>query len=160
MLAQPLEFIQDSAGLNLIGRISMRVSAYLFLATAMLPLIAHGASLNLREGEWEITMKMDMPGMPMAMPAQVMSRCITKKDLANPVPGPQAGDGRCKVSDHRMQGNTATWKMACADGTTGSGTATYGDTSYTSTMTMMQGGQPPAMTMHQNGRYLGACKKP
>jgi hypothetical protein len=117
----------------------------------------------MREGEWEITMKMEMPGMPMAMPPQVMQRCITKKDLADahkPVPGPQAGDSRCKLSDHKMQGNTATWKMTCEDGTTGSGTATYGETSYTSTITTLQGGQPPALTMHQNGRYLGVCRKP
>jgi len=138
----------------------MRVSAFCVLAAAILAPHAYGAAPNMREGEWEFTMKMEMPGMPMAMPAQVMSRCITKKDLGNPVPGPQPGDSRCKMTDHRMQGNTATWKMACEDGTTGSGTATYGDTTYTSTITTLQGGQPPAMTMHQNGRYLGACKKP
>jgi len=139
---------------------SMRnAAAYVVAALVSAPVLAHGAAPNLREGEWEITMKMEMPGMPMAMPAQVMQRCVTKKDLANPVPGPQAGDGRCKMTDHRMQGNTATWKLACEDGTTGSGTANYGDTSYTSTITTQQGGQSPAMTMHQSGRYLGACRK-
>ncbi|MGH8661778.1 MAG: DUF3617 domain-containing protein [Burkholderiales bacterium] len=138
----------------------MRVAATCVLAAAVLVPHAYGAAPNMREGEWEITLKMEMPGMPMAMPPQVMSRCVTKKDLANPVPGPQAGDSRCKTTDHRMQGNTATWKMACEDGTTGSGTATYSDTSYTSTITTLQGGQAPAMTMRQNGRYLGACRKP
>lgn len=137
----------------------MRIAAVCVIAAAVLAHHAHGAAPNMREGEWEITMKMEMPGMPMAMPAQVMQRCITKKDLANPVPGPQAGDGRCKMTDHKIQGNTATWKMACEDGTTGSGTATYSDTSYTSTITTQHGGQAPAMTMHQSGRYLGACRK-
>jgi hypothetical protein len=141
----------------------MRFAAFSVLAAAAFAFHAHGATPNMREGEWEITMKMEMPGMPMAMPPQVMQRCITKKDLADAertLPGPQAGDSRCKSTDHKMQGNTAPWKMACADGTTGSGTVTYNDTTYTSTITMLQGGQPPAMIMHQNGRHLGACRKP
>jgi hypothetical protein len=141
----------------------MRNPALYVVAAAVLAPHAYGAPPNMREGEWEITMKMEMPGMPMAMPPQVMQRCITKKDLADahkPVPGAQAGDSRCKLSDHKMQGNTATWTMTCEDGTTGSGTATYGETSYTSTITTLQGGQPPALTMRQNGRYLGACRKP
>ena len=141
----------------------MRVAAACALAAAVLAPHAYGAAPNMREGEWEITMKMEVPGMPMAMPPQLMQQCVTKKDLADqhkPVPGAQARDSRCKTTDHKMQGNTATWKMACEDGTTGSGTATYSNTSYTSTITMMQGGQPPAMTMHQSGRHLGSCKKP
>ena len=141
----------------------MRIAALYVIAAAVLVPPAHGAAPNMREGEWEITMKMEMPGMPMAMPPQVTQRCITNKDLADPqkpVPGAQPGDSGCKTTDHKMQGNTATWKMACEDGTTGSGTATYSNTSYTSTITMMQGGQPPAMTMQQSGRHLGACKKP
>jgi hypothetical protein len=108
-------------------------------------------------------MKMEMPGMPMAMPPQVMQQCITKKDLAGahkPAEAAQGGDSRCKLTDHKMQGSTATWKMACEDGTKGSGTATYSDTTYTSTITTLQGGQPPALTMHQSGRYLGPCRKP
>jgi hypothetical protein len=62
-----------------------------------------------------------------------------------------------------MQGNTASWNMACkGEGAmTGSGTATYSGTSYTGTnrMTMTRGGQVQTMTMQYSGRRLGECKK-
>jgi len=143
----------------------MRIAAITVLAAALLAPHAQGATPNIREGQWEITMSMEVPGMPKGgMPPQVMQQCITKKDLADPrkpVPGGKAGDSRCKLTDHKMQGNTATWKVACEDGTTGVGTATYSSTSYTSTntITSSRGGQAQTMTMHQNGRYLGACTK-
>jgi hypothetical protein len=63
-----------------------------------------------------------------------------------------------------MQGNTATWNMACkGDGAmTGSGSITYSGTSYAGTnrMTMTQSGYTQTMTMQYSGRHLGACKKP
>ncbi len=143
----------------------MRFTALTVLATALLVSHAHGAAApNMKDGLWEITMKMEMAGMPQAMPPQVMQQCITKKDLQDPAkatPG-STHDGRCKMTDHKMQGNTATWNVVCTDGTTGSGTATYSSTSYTSAnkITSQQGGQAHAMTIHHNGRYLGDCKKP
>jgi len=119
----------------------------------------------MKEGLWEITMKMEMAGMPRAMPPQVMQHCITQKDLQDPaktMPGNSPRDGRCKMTDHKMQGNTAAWNVVCEDGTTGSGIATYSSTSYTSTnkITSKHGGQAQTMTMHNDGRYLGDCKKP
>jgi hypothetical protein len=144
----------------------MRITALPVLATALLVSHAHGAAApNMKDGLWEITMKMEMAGMPQAMPAQVMQRCITKKDLEDPakaMPGNSPPDGRCKMTDHKMQGNTATWNIACEDGTAGSGTATYGSTSYTSTnkITSKRGAEAHTMTMHNSGRYLGDCKKP
>ena len=44
---------------------------------------------------------------------------------------------------------------------TGTGTATYSGTSYTTTtkMAMVRGGQTMNMTMAQTGKYLGPCKK-
>jgi len=125
---------------------------------------AHSATPNMKEGLWEITTKMEVPGMPAGMPPQVMQKCFTQEDFKDPrqaVPGKDARDARCKMTDHKVQGNSATWNMACEDGTKGVGTATYSGTTYTSTntITSSRGGKAQTMTMHYSGRHLGACKK-
>lgn len=138
----------------------------LFLAAALLSGHVHSAAPNMKEGLWEITMKMEMPGMPAGMQPQVMQQCITRKDLEDPrktTPGNDPTGNRCQVTDHKVQGNTASWNMACkGEGAmTGSGTVTYSGTSYqgTSRMTMKQGGQVQTMTMHYSGKRIGDCKK-
>lgn len=145
----------------------MRYVTTCLLAAAILCGSAHAAAPNMKDGLWEITMKMDMPGMPAGMKPQVMRQCITKKDLEDPrKTAPSGGDprdNRCQMTDYKMQGNTASWNMACKgeDAMTGSGTATYSGTSYTGTnrMTMKRGGQVQTMTMQYSGRHLGECKK-
>jgi len=144
----------------------MRLATSL-LAAALFSAHVYAAAPNMKEGLWEITTKMEVPGMPAGIPPQVMQRCFTKKDLEDPrktMAGRESQDSRCQVTDHKVQGNTATWNFACKgeDAMTGSGTATYGGTSYTSTnkMTTQHGGQAQTMTMHYSGRHLGACKKP
>lgn len=143
----------------------MRMTALPAIAAALATCHAYGAAApNMKDGLWEITMKMEMAGLPQARPPQVMQHCITKKDLEDPaaMPGNSPRDGRCKMTDHKMQGNTATWNVVCEDGTTGSGSATYSGTSYTSTnkITSKHGGQTQTITMLNNGRRLGDCKKP
>src|SRR5690348_5611509 len=126
----------------------MRLATTSLLAVAVLSLPAYGAAPNMKEGLWEITTKAEMPGMPAGMKPQVVQQCITKKDLEDPrrtTPGNNPKDDRCQVTDYKMQGNTASWNMACkGEGAmTGSGTVTYSGNSYTGTtrMTMKQGGQ-------------------
>lgn len=145
----------------------MRYLTTCLLAAATLSGGAHAAAPNMKEGLWEITMKMDMPGMPAGMKPQVVQQCFTKKDLEDPrKTAPSGGDpkdNRCQMTDYKVQGNTATWAMACKgeDAMTGSGTATYSGTSYSGTnkMTMKRSGQAQTMTMHYSGRHLGECKK-
>ena len=136
------------------------------LAAGMLALSAHAAAPNMQEGLWEVTMKMEAPGMPAGIPPQVIQQCITKKDLEDPrrsTPGNDPKDDRCVVTDHKVQGNTATWNVACKgeNAMTGTGTATYSGTSYTgsSKMTMKQGGKLQTMNMQYSGKRLGECKK-
>ena len=126
---------------------------------------AHAQSPNMKEGLWEMVTKMEMAGMP-SMPPQTMQRCVTKADLADPTkttPGAQ-GDKQCKISDYKLSGNTASWKVACAgeSGMTGTGSITYAGTSYngTQTMSMKVDGKPHNMTMNFSARHLGDCKKP
>ncbi|RPJ77906.1 MAG: DUF3617 family protein, partial [Deltaproteobacteria bacterium] len=39
------------------------------------------AEPNLKEGKWEVTTTMEMPGMPMQLPPFTYTQCITKSDL-------------------------------------------------------------------------------
>jgi hypothetical protein len=59
---------------------------------------------------WEITTKMDMPGMPMAMPATTVKVCIPKG--AERDPKYTAGKG-CVISDVKTSGNKTSWSMRC-----------------------------------------------
>lgn len=141
-----------------------------FLAVAIGSFAVAGAALgatpNMNEGLWEITVKMDMPGMPAGAPPQVMQRCFTQKDFQNPekmAPGNDPKSSRCETSDYKLQGNTATWKMACQgdNAMTGAGSMTFSGASYTGTnkMAMKHGDQTMNMTMNYAGKHLGPCKK-
>ena len=139
-----------------------------YLTVALLaccPLAVNAATTNMKEGVWEITTKSEMAGMPGGMKPMVVKQCITKKDLEDPrrtTPGGDQKDNRCQVTDYKMQGNTATWNMACkGEGAmTGSGSVTYSGDSYTGVtkMKMKQGGQEHAMTLHYSAKRLGDCK--
>ena len=99
------------------------------------------------------------------MPTQTVKHCMTRKDIEDPRRStPSAGDqGRCKLTDHKLQGNTATWKMACeGEGAMiGTGTVTYSGTSYqgSQTMSMKRGNQVLNMKMDYSGRRVGDCPK-
>ena len=39
------------------------------------------AGVNIHEGLWEITTKMEIEGMPMQMPARKHTQCLTEKNM-------------------------------------------------------------------------------
>ena len=138
-----------------------------FIATFTLLFVASAPSAapNMKEGLWEVTVKMDMPGMPGNMPAQTTQRCITAKDMEDPRkvgPANDRGSDTCEVTNYKMQGNTASWNMSCKgpEQMTGSGTIKYEGDRYSGVnrMSMKQGNDTMQMTMNYSGRYLGACK--
>ena len=123
-----------------------------------------------RDGNWEVTMQMEMPGMPAAMPATKMTQCITPQEASDPSksvpqrPAGRGGSGDCKVSDYKVDGNKVTWNMKCegARPMTGTGEFVYEKDSYTGTMKMDMGAGGPGggvMTMKYTGKRLGDCTK-
>ena len=123
-----------------------------------------------RDGNWEVTVQMEMPNMPqgMTMPPMKMTHCVTPEDAKDPqklMPQQQTqGNNDCKVSDYKMEGNKATWKMACTtpQAMTGDGEFTYGTDTYAGTMRMTtagRGGQPMTMNMKYAAKRLGDCTK-
>ena len=142
----------------------MRSAAIPLLAAALILGPAHAAAPNMKDGLWEITTKMEMAGKSGgAMPQQVVRQCVTKKDLDDPRRTTPSGDSRCKMTDYKLQGNTASWKMACEGqgGMTGTGTITYSGDSYSGNqaMTMKSSGQVMNMKMSFSGRRVGDCPK-
>lgn len=141
----------------------MRPTAIALLATSLILGTAQAAGPNMREGMWEITSKMDMPGSNVAMPQQTVKHCLTKKDVEDPKrTTPAGGDqNRCKMTDYKLQGNTATWAVACEGQGSGTGTITYSGDSYSGsqTMNMKTSGQAMNMKMNFSGRRIGDCPK-
>ena len=132
------------------------------LATAAFAAPALAQQPNLEEGNWEVTTKMEIPGMPFQMPAQKHNQCITKKEF---VPDQSDKNRDCKVTDQKVTGNTVSWKMSCKgkDGTTeGEGKITYAGKSYDGMMmaNMTQKGETMNMKMNFAGKHTGPCKSP
>ena len=116
-----------------------------------------------RDGRWEIMTEMDMPGMPMKMPAMKTTQCITKEQASDPNQSvPQASQDKnnaCKVSDYKVSGNTVTWTMKCEgkNPMSGTGEITYATDSYDGWMKMTTG--TGNMTMKYKAKRLGDCTK-
>ena len=118
-----------------------------------------------RDGEWEVKMEMDMPGLPAGIPPMTTKQCITPSDAGDPQkalpPQGRGGNpGNCKISDYKIEGNTVSWSMACEgrQPMTGKGQFTYEQNAYTGTITMDMQGRG-TMTTKYTGKRLGDCTK-
>lgn len=109
----------------------------------------------MREGRWETTMQMQMPGMPVQMPPVKNTQCVTKAQLQDPSKGlPSGPDPTCKVSDYKAEGNKVTWKMACTD-MTGTGEITFKGDSYDGLIKLAA--KQGEMAMKLSSKRLGDC---
>jgi hypothetical protein len=122
--------------------------------------LAQGPS-PMREGNWEVTMKMNMPGMGMELPPMKQTQCVTAamiKDPQGAIPkGPGSGD--CKVTNYKLSANTATYTMTCKEPPmTAEGVMKYSGTdAYTGTLKVDMGGQ--MMTIEYDSKRIGECAK-
>lgn len=147
-----------------------RTLAALLACAFALPALAQdnpwaGMKGKIKEGQWEYTMKMQMPGMPgggMTMPA--FRQCITAKDIESGGMGQKDGkmpDG-CSVRNMRVSGNNATYTMECTKEPkmVSDVNMTFAGDSFTmkQNTTMDQGGQKMNMVNDMTGRYVGPCK--
>ena len=104
---------------------------------------------------YKVTSKMEMAGMPFAMPARSMEVCGPKNAPAdNLVPR----DKNCSVLDYRVVGNKSSFRMVCTgkDAMTGTGEfEMLGAKGYRGKMTMATDGEQ--MVMNFDGQRLGDC---
>jgi len=128
----------------------------LLLVTACLPFSVHAEGKDVL---WEVTSKMEMPGMPMAMPQQTAKVC-TPAGAGDESKVPQ--DKNCKLLESKQTGNKFTYKVECnQDGgkMTGSGEVVSSADSYRGTF-RVQGkmeGQAMDMTTNFTGKKIGNC---
>lgn len=115
----------------------------------------------MQPGLWEITTRMDMPGMPAGMGQHTVQVCYRPNDVedaSKTVPK----DKNCDIKDYKLSGNTASWRIECRGETqmTGSGTFTYSGDSYsgTSKFVMKTGGETMNMAQSYSARRVGDCK--
>ncbi len=119
-----------------------------------------------RDGNWEVTMQMEMPGMPQGMPPTTVKQCVTPEQAKDPslLMPQQPGRGSpndCKVTDQKTTDTTVTWAMTCTGQTpmTGTGEIVYSGDNYDGVITMntQMNGKPMAMTMKLKAKRLGDC---
>lgn len=133
-----------------------------------LALVCGWSGIALAEpGEyWEITQKMEMPGMPMAMPESTTKVCLPKGGESDPRQSMRDPQSQCEMTDLVAQGNKTTWKMRCNnDGEimTGSGEVTSSPNAYQGVMHLAgkSGGMAINMTQHYRGKKIGGtCTTP
>jgi hypothetical protein len=113
-----------------------------------------------KPGKWQMKMEMDMPGMPMKMPAITTEHCVTEEDLADPQKAVPKADPKsdCRVADYKVTGNTVSYTVDCPKSqTSGSGEMTYAGDSFTGVMKMKV--EQQEMSSKFSGKWLGTCTK-
>ncbi|MCX7184766.1 MAG: DUF3617 family protein [Nitrosospira sp.] len=135
----------------------------LLIASLALCGSAFSAAAYCAPGEWwEVTSKMEMPGMPFAMPAITSRVCIAKgSENVLPMQGKE-----CKMTDVKKSGNKTSWKVLCSSNGSvmnGTGEITGNQNSYHGTMRLSStsDGETMDMTTVYTGKRVGpACNSP
>ena len=119
------------------------------------------ADINVQEGLWEITSKIEISGTPVQINIgeQKVTQCIDKQKI---IPKTDKKINKyCTISDQVIDGDTVTWKMTCTNNMHSEGSITYhGDTfngkmrskAEIPNMGMM------AMNIQLTGKRIGECK--
>lgn len=139
----------------------MKFKVFSFLSFILFSFLAFSQN-EIKEGEWEITIKMQMEGMDFEMPAQTIKQCI-KKD--SPFIEPKQEKGKtpsCKILKQDIKGGTVSYEMECKENgekTMIKGTMTYQGNSFEGKTTIkMIGKETYEMKQTMTGKYIGPCK--
>ena len=140
--------------MNTHNRSTPRVCAGIVLAFALAASLQ--ASAQGKDDLWEVSTKMEMPGMPMAMPAQTRRVCIGKNQKDEEFV-PKEGD--CRMVESNRVGNKFTYKMDCAGNnpTIIDGAITFGNNVYDGQMRMTMKQTKDTMNMTFAGKRVGDC---
>jgi hypothetical protein len=130
------------------------VAVLIAALVASCPVAAQG-----KDELWEISSKMEMPGMPMAMPAQVNRVCVGKNHKDEDLVPKQSN---CRVVDSRRVGSKFTYKMECTgnEPMTMVGEITFGNNAYDGQMRMTMTKTNDTMNMAVSGKRVGDCTAP
>jgi uncharacterized protein DUF3617 len=114
------------------------------------------ASAQAKDDLWEVSTKMEMPGMPMAIPSQTNRVCVGKNRKDEDFI-PRMGD--CRMVDSKRVGNKFSYRMECTGDHAGTieGAISFGNNAYDGQMRMTMKGSSDAMTTTFSGRRVGDC---
>jgi hypothetical protein len=119
---------------------------------------AGAAAAQGKDDLWEVTVKMEVPGMPMAMPP-VVSRSCTPKSAKDEDYIP--AEKNCRMVERNRSGNKLNYKIVCEgkDPMIIAGELIFGTNSYEGRMKLsgMANGQPMQMTQNFSGKRVGDC---
>ena len=127
------------------------------LMSVMVMLAVMGSTSAMAAGSdelWEMTTRMDMPGMP--MPAMTQTVCMPKGAAYKP--GKVSHQKNCETTDLKVSGNKTSWKMHCSgrDAMDGSGEVTR--TADTMKGSMKLSSKDMQMTQAISGKRVGTCQ--
>jgi len=139
-------------------RIGRPVLSFVAVASVAALAFPFTATAQGKDDLWEVTMKMDLPGMPMALPPTTNRVCTAKnrkeEDL---VPREE----NCKMTESSRAGGKFNYKMNCAGANpmTIVGELTFTGDKYEgrNKMTGMMEGKPMEMTQNYSGKRVGDC---
>ncbi|MGH8306795.1 MAG: DUF3617 domain-containing protein [Gammaproteobacteria bacterium] len=107
-----------------------RLLVIIAVMSACMPGLSRADVLKMQPGLWEIVVNMHMTGLPVAIPAQVLKKCLTAEDMKNTensIMQPQNLPGtkqQCKINKLSHTGNAMSWQGSC----TGDGDITFSGT--------------------------------
>lgn len=129
------------------------------LGAIMLPATLPAAEPSMKEGLWEISSTMEMPGMPFKPPPTTVTHCYSKEDVQNEQRAlPQQQDD-CKITDMQRSGGKVSWKVSCNGKNPGKGEGEIvfkGNTAYEGTMKFEL--ENMKMTTRYEAKRIGDCK--
>jgi hypothetical protein len=131
----------------------------LFVIALFLPSGIGMAGPNMKEGLWEVTVTMDIPGVSMQMPPQKHTQCLTKDNMV-PQRGPVEACQECEIIKTEIKGDTVSWVVECKEpeGTVrGNGEVTYRGDTFDGVMEIRQGNT--VMKQKLSGRWIGKCNE-
>ena len=137
----------------------IRIICAILSGAFIIPGAASAAGGGMKEGLWEITTSMDMPGMPFQPAPTKVTRCYTKEDLKDDSKVIPKQEGDCKITDMKHTGSKVTWKIVCTGKSKGKGQGEIiykGDSAYDGSMKLEMEGME--VTSHYKARRIGACK--
>jgi hypothetical protein len=138
-------------------KMSKKICILLFVISLFLFSCTGQKGPNMKEGMWEVTVRMEVPGMPVQMSPQTYTQCMTQKEV---VPQPGEPNQNCKIVKQDIKGDTVSWRVECKtnQGTAVSdGSITYKGDTMEGIITMTQGDMKA--TQRLSGRWIGTCEK-
>jgi hypothetical protein len=136
-----------------------KVSILLFVISLFLFSCTMQKGPNMKQGLWEVTIRMEVPGMPVQMSPQTYTQCLTQKEVVPQRREPAQG---CKTVKQEIKGDTVSWVVECKtnEGTAVSeGRITYKGDVFAGVIQMTQGSGSMKATQQLSGRWIGTCEK-